>query len=58
MLTQTDKARDLAERFGGYAASVTLGLLGFAQILWDKNRQGFHDKIVETVVIDAPKKAS
>lgn len=39
------------ERFGGYAASLTLGLLGFAQIIWDRNRQGIHDKIVETVVI-------
>lgn len=41
------------ERFGGYAASLTLGLLGFAQIMWDRNRQGIHDKIVETVVIRA-----
>ncbi len=39
------------ERFGGYFASLTLGLLGFFQILWDRNRQGLHDKAVETVVI-------
>jgi hypothetical protein len=39
------------ERFGGYAASLFTGLLGFVQILWDRNRQGIHDKIVETVVI-------
>lgn len=39
------------ERFGGYAAGLVTGLLGFAQILWDKNRQGIHDKITETVVI-------
>ncbi len=39
------------ERFGGYFACLTTGLLGFAQILWDRNRQGLHDKIVETVVI-------
>jgi hypothetical protein len=39
------------ERFGGYAASFTLGLLGFIQILWDRNRQGLHDKAIETVVI-------
>jgi hypothetical protein len=46
------------ERFGGYAASATLGLLGFLQILWDRNRQGLHDKAVETVVIrDRPKPA-
>ncbi len=41
------------ERFGGYSASLATGLLGFAQILWDKNRQAIHDKIVSTVVIDA-----
>lgn len=39
------------ERFGGYAASLSTGLLGFVQILWDRNRQGLHDKAVETVVI-------
>ncbi len=39
------------ERFGGYAASIVTGLLGFAQIWWDRNRQGIHDKIVETVVV-------
>jgi uncharacterized RDD family membrane protein YckC len=39
------------ERFGGYAASASVGLLGFMQILWDRNRQGLHDKVVETVVI-------
>jgi hypothetical protein len=39
------------ERFGGYAASAATGLLGFAQILWDRNRQGIHDKVAETVVI-------
>src|SRR5262245_31332315 len=39
------------ERFGGYAASASVGLLGFLQILWDRNRQGLHDKVVETVVI-------
>jgi hypothetical protein len=39
------------ERFGGYAASLSIGLLGFLQILWDRNRQGLHDKAVETVVV-------
>ncbi|MBX6363302.1 MAG: RDD family protein [Gemmatimonadetes bacterium] len=39
------------ERFGGYAASIVTGLGGFFQILWDKNRQGVHDKIAETVVV-------
>lgn len=39
------------ERFGGYAAGVATGLLGFAQIYWDRNRQAIHDKITETAVI-------
>jgi hypothetical protein len=39
------------ERFGGYAASIFTALLGFAQVVWDRNRQGMHDKIVETVVV-------
>lgn len=39
------------ERFGGYGASIFTGLLGFAQLLWDRNRQAMHDKICETVVV-------
>ncbi len=39
------------ERFGGYAAGLLTGLLGFLQILWDRNRQGVHDKLAETVVV-------
>jgi uncharacterized RDD family membrane protein YckC len=39
------------ERFGGYAAGFATGLLGFAQVFWDENRQGIHDKIAETAVI-------
>ncbi|HEX8431670.1 MAG TPA: RDD family protein [Longimicrobium sp.] len=39
------------ERFGGYAAGLVTGLLGFAQVLWDRNRQAIHDKISETVVV-------
>jgi len=39
------------ERAGGYAAGFATGLLGFAQILWDANRQGIHDRIVGTVVV-------
>jgi len=40
------------ERFAGYAAGLATGLLGFVQVFWDANRQGVHDKIVGTVVID------
>ena len=39
------------ERAGGYWAGLATGLLGFFQILWDRNRQGIHDKITETAVI-------
>ena len=39
-------------RFGGYAAGFATGLLGFLQVMWDWNRQGVHDKIGETVVIE------
>lgn len=38
-------------RFGGYAAGLATGLLGFAQVYWDPNRQGIHDRIAHTVVI-------
>jgi hypothetical protein len=43
------------ERFGGYSAGIATGLLGFAQIYWDPNRQTIHDKITETVVVDLRK---
>ncbi len=39
------------ERAGGYAAGFATGLLGFARVWWDPNRQGIHDKIADTVVI-------
>ncbi len=39
------------ERAGGYAAGLATGLLGFAQVWWDPNRQAIHDKIAETVVV-------
>jgi uncharacterized RDD family membrane protein YckC len=39
------------ERVGGYAAGLFTGLLGFAQVWWDANRQAIHDKIVGTVVV-------
>ncbi len=45
------------ERAGGYAAGFATGLLGFAQVMWDANRQAIHDRIVGTVVVldGAPK---
>ncbi len=39
------------ERSGGYAAGFATGLLGFAQVFWDPNRQAIHDKVAETIVI-------
>jgi hypothetical protein len=39
------------ERAGGYAAGLFTGLLGFAQVWWDANRQAIHDRIVGTVVV-------
>lgn len=39
------------ERFGGYAAGLATGLLGFLEIFWDANRQGVHDRISGTVVV-------
>lgn len=39
------------ERFGGYAAGIATGMLGFVQIYWDPNRQGIHDRVARTVVI-------
>lgn len=42
-------------RYGGYAAGLATGLMGFAQIYWDPNRQAIHDKISSTIVIDLKK---
>lgn len=43
------------ERYGGYGAGLATGLLGFFKVFWDRNRQGIHDKISETVVVDLRK---
>ena len=45
-------------RYGGYAAGMATGGLGFMQVLWDPNRQGIQDRVAHTVVVDlraAPK---
>jgi hypothetical protein len=42
---------DAFGRFGGYAAGLATGLLGFLQVFWDPNRQALHDKVAGTVVI-------
>ena len=40
------------KRYGGYAAGLATGGLGFGQALWDPNRQAIQDKAAHTVVID------
>jgi hypothetical protein len=42
-------------RYGGYAAGLATGFMGFLQVFWDPNRQAIHDKISETLVIDLRK---
>lgn len=39
-------------RYGGYAAGMATGGLGFLQLLWDPNRQGIQDRVAHTVVVD------
>lgn len=38
-------------RQGGYSAGFATGLLGFAQIYWDPNRQAMQDKLADTLVL-------
>lgn len=42
---------DAFVRYGGYAAGLATGLLGFARLLWEPNRQAIEDKIAWTVVL-------
>ena len=44
-------AMDAFTRDGGYAAGLATGLIGFARLLWDPNRQAIQDKIAWTVVL-------
>ena len=39
-------------RYGGYAAGMATGGLGFLQVLWDPNRQGIQDRVAHTIVVD------
>jgi uncharacterized RDD family membrane protein YckC len=43
-------------RFLGYIISLLLVLSGYLWIVVDARRQGFHDKIAETFVINVPRK--
>lgn len=40
------------KRFGGYAAGMATGGLGFIQLCWDPNRQAIQDRAAHTVVVD------
>jgi hypothetical protein len=48
-------AMDAFVRNGGYAAGLATGLLGFARLLWDPNRQAIQDRIAGTVVVSVKK---
>lgn len=48
-------AMDAFVRYGGYAAGLATGLLGFARLLWDPNRQAIQDRIAGTVVVSRRK---
>ena len=41
-------------RFIGYWLSAIPLFLGFLWILWDRNKQGWHDKLAKTVVVIQP----
>jgi uncharacterized RDD family membrane protein YckC len=38
-------------RFVGYLVSTLVLMLGFLWIIWDKDKQGWHDKIAGTLVV-------
>lgn len=40
----------IREVIGKFASSIILGI-GYLMILWDKKRQGLHDKIADTYVV-------
>jgi uncharacterized RDD family membrane protein YckC len=40
------------KRFGGYIAGLATGGAGFAQVIWDPNAQGLHDRAARTLVLD------
>lgn len=42
---------DAFVRYGGYAAGLATGMIGFARVLWEPNRQAIEDKIAWTVVV-------
>lgn len=41
-------------RYVGYVISIIAIFIGVLWVLWDPNKQGWHDKIASTVVVRAP----
>jgi uncharacterized RDD family membrane protein YckC len=54
--TKLSFGRSLVRFFAYWISLIPLGL-GFFWILWDRNRQGWHDKIAGTQVLYYPKKS-
>jgi uncharacterized RDD family membrane protein YckC len=44
------------ERAHGYLFSMSIAILGFLQVLWDRHGQTLHDRIAETKVVAVPKR--
>jgi uncharacterized RDD family membrane protein YckC len=42
---------DAFTRYGGYAAGLATGMLGFARLLWDPNGRAIEDRVAWTVVL-------
>lgn len=53
--TNPSAGRAILRYFGYIVDVLTLGL-GFLWIVWDRRKQGFHDKIAGTVVIHSPER--
>jgi uncharacterized RDD family membrane protein YckC len=51
----TPRTLKLILRYFAYIISILPCLLGFFWIGWDKRKQGFHDKIANTVVVMNPR---
>ncbi|MEZ5276088.1 MAG: RDD family protein [Opitutaceae bacterium] len=47
---------DAFVRYGGYAAGLATGSIGFLRLLWDPNLQAIEDKIAGTVVVRSGRK--
>lgn len=49
-LEPASNGRLIIRYIGYYVSSIVLGL-GFFWVLWDKNKQGWHDKMAKTLVV-------